>query len=137
MLEAQQSPSPSMDSEKKKWIAALEAIRWQNIPECPYCSSRRSTSIEGGLRHHCNECYTSYSVKVGTLFHHSHLDLAKWFRAIFLVQSTSNKISVRQLAKELRVSKNTATQILKRLREASPEEQKLLERITKYMRTLN
>lgn len=123
-----------MDDDKKKWIAALEAIRWRGIPQCPYCGSRRSTSIEGGLRHHCNECYTSYSVTVGTFFHHSHLDLGKWFRAILLVQNSSQRLSARKLAQDLGISKNTAAQVLKRLQEASSEDKRLLELIARHMR---
>lgn len=71
---------------------------------------------------------------VGTFFHHSHLDLGKWFRAILLVQNSSQRLSARKLAQDLGISKNTAAQVLKRLQEASSEDKRLLELIARHMR---
>jgi transposase-like protein len=91
------------------------------MPECPYCKSKKSSSIEEGLRHHCNDCYTSYSVTVGTVFHKTHVDLQKWFRAIYLVL-TSSKVSVRKLAREICVTNNTAASMIARINEAGVEQ---------------
>lgn len=121
----------SMELSRRECIELLEKIRWGGEPQCPYCGSRRASSIENGLRHHCNDCFTSYSVTVGTLFHQTHVDLWKWFRAILLVQASSGSISVRKLAREIGVSKNTAAQMLKRLREAELQERRLLRVIAK------
>lgn len=121
----------SMDLSRRECIELLERIRWGGEPQCPYCGSRRASPIEKGLRHHCNDCFTSYSVTVGTLFHQTHVDLQKWFRTILLVQASSGSISVRKLAQEIGVSKNTATKMLKRLREATLQDHRLLEAIAR------
>ena len=60
-------------------LAYLEKVRWNNVPTCPYCNSTNSTSFKKENRHHCNNCNTSYSVTVGTIFHKTKLDLQKWF----------------------------------------------------------
>jgi len=60
-------------------IAYLEKIRWKYQPVCPYCKSIRVTSFKKEQRHHCNNCNTSFSVTVGTIFHKTKLDLQKWF----------------------------------------------------------
>ena len=121
---------------QQECIKLLEEIRWNNQPCCPYCGSKRASAIEKGLRYHCNDCFTSYSVTVGTLFHKTHVPLQKWFKAIFLVQEPSSKTSVRKLAQAIEVNKDTAAQMLKRLREADLQQNRLLKAITKRIRDL-
>jgi len=112
--------------QNKKTSSYLEQIRWGNKPQCPYCSSTNSTPIKNEGRYHCNSCFTSYSVTVGTLFHKTHVEIPKWVRAINLVMTSTQNISVRQLAKEIEVNKNTASSMLARIRKAMTEEQELL-----------
>ena len=108
-------------------LALLEEIRWDGIPQCPYCQSTNSTAIKKEQRYHCNACFTSYSVTVGTLFHKTHVDLQKWFLAIRLVLNSSGGISVRQLAKGIGVNKNTVLYMVVRIRKAMVEEPELLQ----------
>ncbi|MBN3939043.1 IS1595 family transposase [Nostoc sp. NMS9] len=110
-------------------LALLEEIRWAGKPKCPYCESTNSRILKNEHRYQCNECFTSYSVTVGTLFHKTHVELHKWFLAIRLVLNTPGGISVRQLAKEIGVNKNTACYMIARIRNAIPEERELLLRI--------
>ncbi|MDJ0696333.1 IS1595 family transposase [Mastigocoleus sp. MO_188.B34] len=112
-----------------KYLAILEQIRWGGQPKCPYCESDNATAYKSEKRYHCNSCYTSFSVTVGTIFHKTHVSLDKWFLAIRLVMSSSGGISVRQLASEVGVNKNTAASMLKRIREGMKEEREMLERI--------
>ena len=63
-------------------IAHLEKVRWKVKPICPYCGSDRTTAAPTEQRHHCNNCKTSFSVTVGTIFHHTHLPLQKWLLAV-------------------------------------------------------
>jgi transposase-like protein len=82
-----------------KYTLILEQLRWNGKPCCPYCNSLQHRKLKGEQRYQCNECYTSYSVTVNTLFHQTHVDLEKWFAAIRLVLITNKTISVRELAK--------------------------------------
>lgn len=115
-----------MLEDQARCIALLEQLRWNGEPVCPYCSSVSSTKFKRELRYHCNDCFTSYSVTVGTLFHRTHIELSKWFIAIELVMHTSPDISIRQLASSIGVNKNTAAYMLTRIRKASECEEKLL-----------
>ncbi|HEY9802097.1 MAG TPA: IS1595 family transposase [Leptolyngbyaceae cyanobacterium] len=112
-------------------LTLLEQIRWGGKPKCPYCESTKATAYKNERRYHCNECFTSYSVTVGTLFHKTHVDLHKWFVAIRLVLDSPGGVSVRQLAKEIGVNKNTACYMLERIREAIIEESELLQKLIK------
>lgn len=99
-------------------IDYLEQVRWGEKPICPYCKSNNSTPEKKGRRHHCNNCNTSYSVTVGTIFHRTHLDLQKWFLAISLILNAKKGISARQLSRDLEVNKDTAWRISMKIREA-------------------
>ena len=117
-------------------LALLEQIRWGGTPQCPYCESLKSRKLKNEHRYQCNECFTSYSVTVGTLFHKSHVDLAKWFLAIHLVLNSPGGISVRQLAQEIGVNKNTASYIITRIRKAMTHERELLKRLIEIDKSL-
>ena len=72
-------------------------------------------------RHHRNNCKTSFSVTVGTIFHHTHLPLQKWFLALSLVLNAKKNISARQLARDLQVNKNTGWRMGMQIRNAMLE----------------
>ena len=77
-------------------------------------------------RHHCNSCNTTFSVTVDTIFHHTHLDLQKWFLAISLVLNAKKGMSARQLARDIQVNKNTAWSMGMRIRNAMFEQPELM-----------
>ena len=91
---------------QRKCVKYLENKRWNGVPTCPYCGSRRSGPK--GLRHNCLDCRNSYSVTVGTVFENSNLPLMKWFMAISLILSAKKGISSMQLSRDIAVNKNTA-----------------------------
>lgn len=110
-------------------ITHLENVRWKGTPICPYCKSKRVTTVPKEHRYHCNNCNTSFSVTVGTIFHKTKLDLQKWFMAISLVLNAKKGISARQLARDLEVNKDTAWYMGMRIRRAMAEYGDLLEGI--------
>jgi transposase-like protein len=87
------------------------------------------------IRHHCNDCNVSYRVTVGTIFHKTKLDLQKWFLAIVLVLNAQNNTSVRQLARDLEVNKNTACYMAKKIKRAMKQanDQRLLTRLVEIV----
>ncbi|MDD5087183.1 MAG: IS1595 family transposase [bacterium] len=109
-------------------LSHLESVRWNGKPTCPYCKSDKVTPAPKEKRHHCNNCNTSFSVTVGTIFHHTHLPLQKWLLALCLILNAKKGISSRQLSRDLRVHKDTAWRISMKIREAmrEPEQRRLL-----------
>ncbi len=99
-------------------IDYLEKVRWWGTPVCPYCKSDRTSPVADEQRHHCNNCNTSFSVTVGTIFHHTHLPLQNWFLAICLMLNAKKGISSRQLSRDLGVNKNTGWSLAMRIRKA-------------------
>lgn len=107
-------------------LAHLEQVRWNNEPTCPYCNSKKQTPLKKEHRYHCNNCNTSFSVTVGTIFHDTKLDLQKWFLAITLVLNAKKGISSRQLGRDLEVNKDTAWRMQMQLRKAMAQNRDLL-----------
>lgn len=107
-------------------IAHIERVRWNGKPICPYCKSDRVSPMPREQRHHCNNCKTSFSVTVDTIFHHTHLPLQKWFLAISLILNAKKGISSRQLARDIQVTKDTAWSMQMRVRDAMIEQHQLM-----------
>jgi transposase-like protein len=117
-------------------LALLEEIRWGGVPRCPYCESIKSRKLKNEQRYQCNECFTSYSVTVGTLFHKTHIDLEKWFLAIHIVLSSKKSISGRKLSQALKVNKNTGVHMIARIHKAMTEEQELIQKLRELSQSL-
>lgn len=113
----------------------LEKIRWNGTPVCPYCKASKSTVLPKENRHHCNNCNTSFSVIVNTIFHKTKVDLQKWFLALSLILNAKKGISARQLARDIEVNKNTAWYMGMRIREAMLQDRKMLSGIVEMDET--
>ena len=101
---------------QKTCIEHLERARWPEGTRCPYCTSDRTARLQH--RHRCYACKTSFSVTVGTIFHHTHIPLQKWFLAVTLMLNAKKGLSALQLSRDLKVNKNTAWRIAMQIRKS-------------------
>ena len=115
----------------------LEEILWDGVPKCPYCQSINATPYKQERRYHCNACFTSFSVTVGTLFHKSHVKLPKWFATISFFRDSSKRLSSRNLARKINVNKNTAAYMLSRIKKIAKTEPSILDKIAEFNRQKN
>ena len=79
----------------------LEELRWPDGVECPRCACDDVHWLERRERYHCRECRYQFRVTARTVFHDSHLSLAKWFVAVALMLSTAEGISAVELRRIL------------------------------------
>lgn len=107
-------------------INRLIQIKWRWEPQCPYCRAIMYTKIIKENRFHCNNCNSSFSVTVNTIFHNSKIDLQKRFLAIYLILNSEERISARQLASKIEVNKDTSWRILKKIRQVLVQEKQML-----------
>ena len=92
--------------------------RWNGKPVCPKCGhSEKIYNIENGARYKCGLCLRKFSVKVGTIFEKSPIELRIWFAAIYLCTAHKKGISSCQLARDLNITQKTAWFMLHRIRE--------------------
>jgi len=107
----------------------LEQLRWPEGVRCPRCDASKGISrIESRGQFECGACGYQFSVRVGTIFHASHLPLWKWFLAVYLIGGSRDGISTNELARMLDISYKTAWYLTHRVRaamkdDASPQQE--------------
>lgn len=115
-------------------FAFVEGIIWNGEPSCPHCgvvgrayalngvrSKPSKKNPDGVLRHglkKCAACRQQFTVRKGTIFEESHLEMHKWLQAIYLMCSSKKGVSALQLQRTLEVQYNTAWFLAHRIREA-------------------
>ena len=83
-------------------------------------------SLVQELRHHCNGCRKSFSVTVGTIFHHTHIPLQKWFLLMSLMQNAKKGLSSCQAARDIEINQGTTWSMMHRIRTSNKDYGKLL-----------
>lgn len=96
----------------------LEGLRWPDGIRCPRCESAKISRIVKRNQFDCDSCRYQFSVKVGTVFHDSHLPLWKWFLATYMMVEAKKGVSANQLKRTLDVSYKTAWYLCHRIRSA-------------------
>ncbi len=103
--------------------AFVEAKLWADGRVCPHCGViDKSSALKGksdriGL-YKCYACRKKFTVKVGTIFEDSHVQMRDWLVAIQLICSSKKGFSTNQLHRTLGVTLKTAWFIGHRIREA-------------------
>jgi transposase-like protein len=101
--------------------ACLEEIARHRWPGGFLCSRYRHDHafvLSRGQKRQCAHCRYQVSVIAGTIFHHTHVPLTKWFAAIHLIASGKGGVSALRLSKLMGVSWPTASRMLRLLRRA-------------------
>jgi transposase-like protein len=96
----------------------LEALRWPEGVRCPRCGFAKVSRIVKRHQFDCDSCRYQFSVRVGTIFHDSHLPLWKWFLAVYLMVESKKGISANQVKRMLGVSYKSAWYLCHRIRAA-------------------
>ncbi|WP_447603580.1 IS1595 family transposase [Nitrospira sp. Nam80] len=92
------------------------SLRWPNGPICPRCASKKYRFIKTRSLWECKDCKKQYSVKVGTIFEDSPINLDKWLCAFWLIANAKNGISSHEIARSLGVTQKTAWFMMHRIR---------------------
>lgn len=95
----------------------IHRLRWPDGAHCPGCGGSQVWAMRerGIVRYRCKDCGLHFSLRTGTLLEGSRLPLTKWVLAIGLLRIG---LSSRALARELSVSRQSAWEVLHRLRDA-------------------
>lgn len=87
----------------------LKKARWPDGKViCPNCGSTHVDSITNRKLLRCKNCRKQFSLKQGTLFEDSPLELGQWLLCLFALLYSPQKLTCQQLSKLLGVSLKTA-----------------------------
>ncbi len=108
----------------------LEAQRWGNGVVCPHCGiDKKPYSIKSrGMfelpTYRCSDrsCGLKFTVRTGSIFEGSKVELKKWFHALYELMTCKNGISSVELGVRIGVSQKTAWFMNHRLRAMLSEE---------------
>ncbi len=104
-------------------FAYVEARLWPHGPCCPKCGvigdagKLNGKTTRPGLWK-CYTCRKPFTVRMGTVFGSSHIEMHKWLQAIYLISSSKKGISSNQLHRTLRISLKSAWFLSHRIRKA-------------------
>ncbi len=108
-------------NEEAAAYAYVEARLWANGRVCPHCGVvDRSGPLKGksnrvGL-YKCYACRKPFTVKIGTIFEASHIQMRDWLVAIHLICSSKKGISSNQLHRTLGITLKSAWFMSHRIR---------------------
>jgi transposase-like protein len=103
--------------------AFVEARLWANGRVCPHCGVvDKSGALKGKTdrigSYKCYACRKKFSVKVGTIFESSHVEMRDWLVAIHMICSSKKGVSANQLHRTLGITLKSAWFVGHRVREA-------------------
>jgi transposase-like protein len=107
----------------------LETIRWPNGPYCPICGALDTVKptttppkAKGGGWYWCTPCRRKFTVRVGSIFHRSHIPLHKWLLGFRLMAGSKKGFSAHQLHRTLKLDYKSAWFMEHRIRECMDED---------------
>ncbi len=121
----------SLFADENKARAFLESKRWSNGPVCPRCGCQEAYTLTpkpGSRRpvapgtYKCKGCRKLFTVRIGTVFEESKIEVRKWLMAFHLMSSSKKGISSHQMARELGITQKSAWFLCHRIREAMKRE---------------
>ena len=118
----------SIAEKSENWAREyLERIRWPDGPRCPYCVDAECMRLKGKSTPagtlKCKKCRRKFTVRVGTIFERSHIQLKKWVMAFYLLTTSKKGVSAKQLQRQLGLgSYKTAWHMAHRIRHAMSSE---------------
>ena len=102
----------------------LVNLRWKSGYVCPKCGCRHAYRLANG-RYQCAKCRHQVSVTAGTVLHKTHMPLTQWFLTFYFVCQDKRGISAVQLERMLGTTYKTAWFMLKRIRAAMGQRDKI------------
>ena len=93
----------------------LFALRWPNGYHCPRCNYHKSWEVSP-YKYKCRHCGYQTTVTACTFFHHTHVSILKWFKAIWYMSKKGHSATAKELQALLKIGSNrTAQSMIKQI----------------------
>jgi transposase-like protein len=111
--------------DEKSCYEFLENLWWNGVPVCPHCGGVKSYRVKprGKFQdiptYRCSnyKCDLPFTVRTGSIFEGSKVELRKWFQAAYEITTSKKGISSIELATRIGTSQKTGWFINHRIRE--------------------
>lgn len=115
---------PLACSDEAEAVAFLERQRWGGSPACPRCgdmdvyqmTDRKTGERNKDWRWRCRGCKRMYTVRTGTVFEDSRIQLRWWLYAFWRACSSKKGVSALQIRRETGLSYKSALFLMHRIR---------------------
>ncbi len=104
---------------EREAVKYFAKIHWRSGEYCPHCRHREIYKFSDGVTFKCAACRKRFSIRVGTIFEDSKVEIRKWLYAIWMLTSHKKGIASTTLARDIGVTQKTAWFMLQRLRYAA------------------
>src|ERR1017187_9318606 len=102
----------------------LEALRWGKNPACVHCGSAsvyKMSDAETGNRNkrylwRCHECKKQYTVRIGTVYEESRIDLRHWCYAFWRASTSKKGVAALEIQRHCQISYKSALFLMNRIR---------------------
>jgi transposase-like protein len=115
---------PLACSDELAAVELLEALRWGKNPACVHCGSAavyKMTDAETGKRSkrylwRCHDCKKQYTVRIGTVYEESRLDLRHWCYAFWRASTSKKGVAALEIKRHCQISYKSALFLMNRIR---------------------
>lgn len=105
-------------------VELLEHLRWGKNPKCVYCESAnvyKMADAETGERSkrflwRCHDCHKQYTVRIGTVYEESRLDLRHWCYAFWRAGSSKKGVAALEISRQCQITYKSALFLMNRIR---------------------
>lgn len=110
-------------------VACLDEMfnkRYGTLEVCPKCTKETTFHRSKNRKvYACQFCGHQLSPLAGTIFHKSPTSLKLWFHAIFLFSTSENRVSAKELQRQLGVTYKCAWRMAKQIKSLSTQDNDL------------
>ncbi|MBZ5668624.1 MAG: IS1595 family transposase [Acidobacteriia bacterium] len=129
---------PLACSDELAAVELLEELRWGQTPACVHCGSvavYKMTDAASGKRNkrflwRCHDCKGQYTVRIGTVYEESRLDLRHWCYAFWRASTSKKGVAALEIKRHCQISYKSALFLMNRIRFAMAPDQATAPKLT-------
>jgi len=121
---------PAACADEKAAVEFMEKQRWGDYPACPRCGdmdtyqmmNQQTGERQENFRWRCHGCKKQFTVRIGTVFEDSRIELRHWCYAFWRASTSKKGVSALEIKRHTGLSYKSSLFMLHRIRYAmSPE----------------
>lgn len=121
---------PAACSDEKAAVEFMEAQRWGEHPACPRCGDldvyqmkdAKTGERQANFRWRCHGCKGQFTVRIGTVFEDSRIELRHWCFAFWRSATSKKGVSALEIHRQTGLSYKSSLFMLHRIRFAMDEQ---------------